>query len=382
MIQRLLSLFKTYPDYYCSLSESGKQYNYNIGFNNYFYAHRMLLIGTIGWIIYQLYTYTFISLRPQELFVQIHYFGKLFMPFFPSLMMSYSVGILSIFLILYLLVYKESIILRAILAFAIAWINLLKWSFGGQSHVGHLLILAHLFSIFIPTTKNIADNNKVAIHKSIEWYYLGLLMTYTYSGFWKWIALIYKLFKKGEISWLNPNAALYNSLIGYHESELPLENIPKFFTFPLFWQLSFLFMIFVLTFSFLAAFRKPLRVWIALLLIIFHIVNNLAFNVEFYTPLWVIFFLFFPYDKLFRINNGLIVNDSSWTGRLNHAIYTRYYENGDKDIFYGFYAYREEMVDINWLIGGLLHFPFLDLLIIGIWKIAGGTKVKPSPRSY
>lgn len=378
MIRRLLLPFKTYPEKYCCLSEPGLKNNAIIANLNFFYANKSLMVFTIGWVLFQVYSFSDLSLRPPELFIQRHYFGKLFMPFFPSGILFYSVGIAAILICIFILFKRGSIALRTILAFSVMWLNLFRWSFGGQGHSGHLLILAHLLGIFIAYKEISFNKDNKEIQKSIEWYYLGLLMTYTYAGLWKCISLIYKVvFKGNEVSWISSKGALYNYLLEYRGADLPIDH-PGMFDFPLFWQLSFLFTCFVLTFSYLAAFRQPLRIWIAVAIIVFHLVNNIVFNVAFYTAIWVLVCLFFPYEKVFsRIRNSQIpVFNRTFTGKGRSASYERIYENGDIDRFDGFYAYREKITDRNRIWGGLLYFPFLDSLVYSFWWIKEGLRSK------
>lgn len=331
---------------------------------------------TLGWIVFQLKNYSILSTRPKELFEPATYFGKIFISTIPSGFHYYSMGMLAILIIIFILFKKEFWWLRAVLTFILLWLNIFTWSWGKIGHVGHLLMISHLFSMFIPFHTLFSDKANPYISKSIETFYVGVLIIYCYSGVWKWAGFVYKIiFKPDDINWLHPQAALFNALIQLRQSDQPYHYIIKYFTFPLFWQISFIAMTTILTLGVFAAFRHPLRLWVGLALIVFHLVNYFAFNVAFFAPPFVIACLFFPYELFIKKikNNLLSVSSISFAGNKGRAVYRRVYTNGDTDIFYGFYAYRERLWDKNRIMGGLLYIPFLDLFVNAFWRTRSKT---------
>lgn len=371
MIQQLLSLFKTYPNDFCALSETGKENSYTISNLSFYFSHKVLMLFSVFWIFFHLFYFQHLVLRPQELFIQNVWFGRIFLPIFPPPLLYTIISIVAILLIFVLFLYKDKWIFRAIIAFIIIWLNLTRWSSGGITLSSNLFILAHVFALFIPIIE-IKDNKKDAIiYRSLIWYYLGLFITYFLSGFWKIRGLLYNIiFRPEDINWLNPKAALYTSLIGYHLSDLPADHVLFLFSFPLLWQTGFLVTCIILVLSPLASFRQPLRIWAGVALIIFHAINNIAFDVNHYMSINTLAILFFPYQTIFPsiYKSCVPVLECSFTGSKGNASYERRYSNGDKDIFQGFYAYREKIADNNRILGGLLYIPLLDSIMAYVWK--------------
>lgn len=371
MIQSLLSPFKTYPEEYCTLSQTGKKNIYSFSKLNFYYSSKAIMILSILWIIYHLYYYQILLLRPEELFIQKVWFGKIFLPSFPSPLLFYSVSATAILLILFLIVYKEHWLIRVAILFSILWINLVRWSCGGESLSSHLLMLSHLFAIGIPIASIKNNKEDEMLYKTLVWFYLGLLITYVLSGFWKTSSLVYKLiFKQDELTWLSPKAALITSQVAYHLVDQTGESLLFLFNYPIIWQAGFLLTCYILLFSFVASFRPPLRFWIGMALIVFHQINNLAFDVIHYVSSLTLLCLFFPYQKIFSsiVKNSVPIVTTNFEGKKGNASYVRIYNNGDRDLFYGFYAYREKVLDRNNLLGGILFMPFLDVLVNLIWR--------------
>jgi hypothetical protein len=340
------------------------------------------MILTLVWLVYVLNNYSVINQRPHELFAPINYFGALFMPSFPSPPIYYSVGLIALLLTLSILFYKDHFLMRIILSFCLLWLHTLKWSFGFQSSAAHIFMLSHIFSIFIPFYSIFKERANEQILKSIQWVYLGVLLTYTYSGIWKWIGLGYKLIIQSEdANWLSPHGPLYNAIIEYRQNDLIFKHA-WIFQYQLFWQVSFLTMSFILTFCSFAAFRQQLRVWVGIALIIFHLVNSLVFNINFYNAPLVLACLFFPYDLIFKnIKNNLTsITERQFYGKKFNARYIRIYSNGNKDVFNGFYAYREQIYDQKPLIGGIYYTPFLDITVHAIWRIINSVNKRKKSR--
>lgn len=173
-----------------------------------------------------------------------------------------------------------------------------QWSYGFFSHVAHLLLLAHLFSIFISFRITTEKRGAEISNTTLNWYYGGLLFTYFLSGLWKWLGLFYKVFfKPTDINWLHPDASLFNAIISFYNYDLNFNLLPLF-SYPLFWQISFILVLFIQIFCVLAAFRPQLRTGMALALIVFHIINAIVFATVFVIAPLIIACLFFPYYSI------------------------------------------------------------------------------------
>ncbi len=151
------------------------------------------------------------------------------------------------------------------------------------------------------------------------------------------------------------NGALYNAVVSYRNYDLPIEPILKYYQYPLFWQMSFLIVLFIQLFCWLAAYRLQLRMWAGLSLIIFHAVNALFFKTVFITAPIVLLTICFPYHLF--IKNELTYDKKIFFSEDNELKYTKTYPNGDMDWYKGFTAYREIMYDKNRIFGSLLFVP-------------------------
>ena len=265
---------------------------------NFIYGNKALLLLTVGFSVFKLINFFYLRQRPAELFIPDNYFSKLLMPHLLRPEVYPIVAVFSIYICFYLLVKPEHYWLRLILTLQLLWLNMAQWSFGFFSHVAHLLLLAHLFLIFVPF--KITTNKKEAqiIAETLNWFYAGLLLTYSLSGLWKWLGLAYKLFfKPTAVHWLHPDASLFNAVVSFRNYDLEFNLLPLF-AYPLIWQAGFIIILLIQTFCILAAFQPQFRVGVGLALIIFHSINAVVFVTVFITAPLVLVCLFFPYHTL------------------------------------------------------------------------------------
>lgn len=341
---------------------------------NFYYAEKLLRVLIYVWLVYQLYLYSRLMERPEELFFPMNFFGKVFMPDFPTLVIFGLVVLVSALTNTFCLFRNGNIPAKAILAFTILYINTLNWNYGFFSHVGHLFVLVNLFMVFVKVpqpNKESVRNPEIA--ESVKWAFIGFMGTYSMAGIWKVVGLGVRATITPEgISWLNNDAALYNAVAGFKSWDLSLDSVfIDVFTIPYIWPILFLGMLNLQLFSFLAAVRLPLFFWVGSGTIIFHIFNMVFMKIIFFLTPFLILILFFPYHLVFRNkfeNLKFMVRETNFSGRYLYAVYTRKYEKGI-DVFSGFYAYRECMLDRGKWLAGLLFLPGLSLLITVIWRI-------------
>ncbi len=358
MIQQLLSLFNGYKSSEYILSKTGEEINYTQNIKQFCTGFYAMQIVIIWWFIYKTNIYYFLSQRPKSLFEPMHYFAKIFMPSPPLPFMYYSIVGVGVILTLYILRLKKTphMIIRVIQLFIVMWINLFQWSFGFASDTSDLVILVCLCSLFIPIRSEINFKEKEMQNRMIHYYFAGIFITYTISGLWKVFGIAYKLsFKPTEVSWLSPNAALYNAVVTNRNYDFAIEPILKFYQFPLFWQICFILVLFIQLFCWLGACRLPLRMWVGLSLFIFHEVNNFFFNIDFPPACVVLLVICFPYH-LFN-KSKLNYNTSITLSTNGDFVYTKTYLNGDVDWYKGFTAFREIMYDRHPVWGGLWFVP-------------------------
>ena len=363
MIPQLLSLFRGYRFTQCSISDTGNNLKIEeniIQFRKGIYFFQFVVLG---WLVFKAYNYHILLNRPHELFEPIHYFARIFMPSFPFPILFYGILLLGIAATMYRLAFNENILIRIIQVIIVTWVNVFQWSFGSDSAVSYILIYVLIFSLFMPNSMPEVErqNERKNIIKMIEYYFLAIFITYTFSGLWKVIGLGYKLiFKPYDVNWLSPNGALYNALISHRNYDFPIAPILKYYQYPIFWQVGFLIVLFIQLFCWIAAYRLQVRIWVGLSLIIFHVVNAVFFKTVFITAPMVLFVICFPYHLFVmpKINYCSALTLSP----IGELLYTKTYQNGDVDCYKGFAAFREIRYDRHPVWGSLWYVP-------GAWVI-------------
>jgi hypothetical protein len=326
------------------------------------YGDLAMRFVVFGWLIFQLYTYYLMSDRPMELFAPINWFDKLFMPSFPH----WSIWLLvwtSAFTLNILLYFKGDLKWqRIVLGVLILWINCIRWKYEFFSHVGHIMVLYHLVGIFLPRKDLIdpSDEELIDYSKGVKWLFSGLLIGYTFSGLWKVAGLVYKLILKPEqISWIHPLAMKLNSIVGYRDWDMPLDNIDALYSVLIPWQIAFVLMLLLQVFSIFGGVRQQLTPYITLGNIAFHVINTLLIHIEFYLTPIVLLAVFFPYHLVFERKAHIL----AFTPEKSKGIYIRTYTDGSQDNYSGFEAWREFKYDKNPLVYGVFYFPGLGTLI-------------------
>jgi hypothetical protein len=368
-IQQLLSHFSAYPERCCLISAAGKQMQYEKSHFNFRMGMYFICALTLAWILYKCHYYHIALLRPREIFAPKNIFGHTFMPVFPLPELFYGIALFSFVMTLSRFFRPENIFVRVALPICLLWMNNFESGFGGDSEVGHLLLYAHLFSVVIPFKPASTKEDAGYIYKMICWFYTSILVTYSISGLWKMIGLMYKLFfKPHEVHWLHRDAALFNAFVNHRGFDLPFDQMKGYFDCPLFWQVSFVVVLYIQIFSVFAAFRPPLLFYAGIALILFHLVNSYVFLIVFISTPLALACLFFPYDLLLRNDVKNSVLELRFSGKYKGAVYQRKYMDGGEDRYLGYYAYRERYFDVHPLLAGILYAPGLALLTQTWWK--------------
>lgn len=269
---------------------------------DYSFSDVLLRIFSIAWVGYVIYSFEETKNRPIGLFEPLIWIQKWLSPNLPSNFLFYTVISISVFLCIYT-IFNKKIIYRVILFLLLLWLNTIKWNYNFFSHVGHLFLLAHFFTLFIPSKTIKQLNSSIEIKQfsySIRWAYAGVLITYTMAGFWKFLALFSKLlFHPNQINWLSENAANLNAIVSTRLWDETVSNIMlKFYDIPLFWQIGTLTIFTAQLFAILGAFNKKIACLILTILVFFHLYNMLFINTHFYASTFVLLILLFPYHKL------------------------------------------------------------------------------------
>ncbi len=268
---------------------------------DYYYTDFFLRIFSIFWIFYVVYCYHINASRPESLYEPIIWLQRVLMPKPPSVFLFYTLVVLSLGLSLYTIKSKK-IIYRIILFSLLLWLNMIKWNYNFFSHVGHLFLIAHFFTICVPSTKinNISKPEDVTYYaKTIKWINAGILVTYTMAGIWKFGALFYKLiFRPKDINWISEDAVELNAIVS---AKIWDESVSEFmlnlYETPFIWEISTILIFAFQLIAVLGGFNKKLSVLILISLLVFHIYNIIFINTSFYTASFVLLIFLFPYHQ-------------------------------------------------------------------------------------
>lgn len=331
------------------MSPSG-EYNRALLYTLRFYLFYPLFIAyTFYWIVYECYCYSLFASRPAEMYIPLNYFSRLLIPQFPSTVYFYSVALAGLLAATFILLQnRNNTLARIVLFFVVIWLNAFHWSFGFASHVGHIFMLFHFLTLFIPHEKTQSHSDTLYTAKMIRWFLFGITLIYVWSAIWKVVTLVYKIiFQPEAMNWLHILAAPVNAVSGHFIMEETLGVKAVFFAVPEVWPVLFVCMVLFMLASCALVFRPQLVQLVFTVFLLFHIINFLVTRAEFIVAptIYLIFLCCNPvfYKKLWNKSaltfSGTCVKEDG----VDH--YTRRYENGDTEDFKGIYAIREYQND-------------------------------------
>lgn len=269
---------------------------------NYKKAYSLLMVFTVLWIFFVVYDYTIIIQRPSILYQPIWMFQKIFMPHPVSNVLFYVVAVSSLALSIYN-IYKKNIISSLLLFLGVLWLNAIKWNYGCTSAVGHTFVLAHLFSIIVPSFSFLSKKLNIYDSYSVKVSLIGVLVTYSMAGFWKFLSLAKTIYTKNfdQVSWLHSDAVELNAIVGRRS----LDNTVSEFMFnayqiPYFWEVATVLVFAVQLTAVLAVFSRVYASFVLLILVCFHLFNTFFNDVVFNVAPAVLLILLFPYHTFFK----------------------------------------------------------------------------------
>jgi len=280
-------------------NNENKKYIFN------YYSDIILRVFTLFWIAAVIFSYIENNQRPESLFEPIIWIQKWFITTQPSTTVFYTITILASFLSV-ITIFKKKIFCRSVLFILLLWLNAVKWNYNFFSHVGYLFLLTHFFTIFIPPKKISGfknDNNEITLFShAIRWSCAGILITYTMSGVWKFLGLLYKIvFQPEAINWLSKDAVELNAIVSARLwDESISETMMAIYEIPIIWQIATITIFLFQLVAVLGAFNKKISYFILISLVIFHIYNMLFINTFFYVSTAVLVIILFPYHLVLK----------------------------------------------------------------------------------
>lgn len=260
------------------------------------YAHGLV---TLGWLVFQMYSFFLFNDRPTILFEPILWFQKIFMPALPN---GYCyLTVLFVAIVLVITSFKYSTFgLRVAITLLLLYINGYIWSYKFYSNVGHFFLLSHLLKVLIPHNYHVLMANKTKFSWEIRWYYLGLIFTYSLAGFWKLLGLVLKLIQnnENEFTWLHKDAIWSNSFISYRALDEAYPFGEYLLRLQPFWQIMFVLMLLGQLLSMVCVLRKKYLYFIGVWSVMFHLLNIILFKIVFYVAPLTLLALFLPWQKI------------------------------------------------------------------------------------
>lgn len=263
---------------------------------NYKLSYYVIRIFTFLWLGLQYQQYLIFLNRPKEFYYSTIGIQKLLFPSFPEKFYFISLIIITA-LFLLISIFKPKVIYNIIVFLLIATINLPLAAYHKIGHHNHLFVLSFFFGIFL-----LPQKLKKEDYIYVQYFYAGLLMSYTLAGIWKWISIFKDIIMQSpSISWIELNAAKLNTLVNFHViDKTPPEWMMSLYSYEKLWVIITIFGILTQALSIIGAFSRKYLTFAMLFLISFHIYNIYFVKADFTIAIITVIILFFPYHLFYR----------------------------------------------------------------------------------
>lgn len=255
--------------------------------------------------MYILQDYAFVvAPRPAELWVAKNWFVRTFNSTKPGWFPVLAMWCVAVGATVWAWLKPAAWYSRLVLVGALLWLNTLNNSWGHATHVSHAFLYLHLFRTFLPFghPERLAAEEKRVLMNGLAWGFLLLFATYSMSGFWKVVHIVFPNMGQAQppvLTWLSPEASYSNTASLWASFGLEVPAIVYPFVAPgLMSQIAFVSILMLQLASFAFAFRFRWLVYGAYLNAFFHLLNVFLFNIHFYSAPFVLLLVFFPYHKL------------------------------------------------------------------------------------
>ncbi|WP_415325883.1 hypothetical protein [Chryseobacterium sp. MMS23-Vi53] len=265
---------------------------------NYKITYYAMRIFGLCWLLMQYLAFRKISRWPKEIYEPFLEIQRFIFPQYPSEILYGSI-LLICALLLIITIFKQNYILNILIFVLIAIINFpisLNFSVG---HNNHLVIIGYFMAIFL-LPKNL---NKENDFKWIQYFYLGILTTYSLAGISKFLGIAKNIIKEtGKITWLDKNAAKINTLDNYWMADIKVPDwILNLYAYETFWVATTVFGIVVQASSFLGAFNRKYLTFIMIFLYIFHWYTDFFVLADFRDAKNFVLIALFPYHIFYPL---------------------------------------------------------------------------------
>lgn len=267
---------------------------------NFKVSYYLMRIFGLYWLVTQFLKFSVLKSRPAELNEPVFWLQKMIFPEHLETWM-FATLILICGALFILTFFKQSYILNIIIFLFTILVSLPISANYGVHHDNHLIILGFFLSIFL-LPKNLAGKD----YKLIQYFYLGLLITYTMAGMWKILGTLKNLIKKTDkVIWIDKNAAKLNTFDNYYRAD---EMIPQWmvnlYAYENLWVAVTVLGIFTQFLCFLGAFNRKLLTFFMIFLYVFHLYTMKFVLADFESANYFILVAFFPYHIFASLFEG------------------------------------------------------------------------------
>ena len=268
---------------------------------NYKIAYYAIRIFGLYWLVAQYGRFAELTGRPKELYEPALWIQKMMFPEYPGAPLFIGLLVACGICIAASLI-KQSYILNVLIFLLITVINLPISANFGIRHTNHLIILGFFLSIFL-LPKNLDEKD----YKQVQYFYLGLLITYSLAGMSKFLGTAKNILKHTDkLLWIDKDAAKLNTYENYLMADRVVpEWIKQVYTYDNFWVILTVTGIGLQFLCFAGAFNRKLLTFFMLFIIIFHLYTYEFVLAGALNLIPFVIAAFFPYHIFKRNNQSL-----------------------------------------------------------------------------
>lgn len=271
---------------------------------NFKVSYYLVRIFGLYWLIVQYLKFTSLKARPAAINEPVFWLQKIMFPEYPST--SLFVFLICLCGVLFIwTIFKPSYIVNVFIFLLTAIINLPISANFGVHHDNHLIILGFFLSIFL-LPKNLESKD----YKLVQFYYLGILITYTLAGMSKILGTLKNIIKQTDkMLWITKDAARFNTYDSYYRADAAIpEWMKELYMYDNLWILITVAAILTQFFCFLGAFNRKLLTFFMVFLFIFHLYTMKFVLADFETANYFILIVLFPYHIFSSFFKGRYFN--------------------------------------------------------------------------
>ncbi|WP_345990491.1 hypothetical protein AAEU33_00780 [Chryseobacterium sp. Chry.R1] len=261
---------------------------------NYKVAYYMVRFFGLYWLVAQYLEFIRLKERPAAIYEPVFQLEKLIFPEFPGTFVFAGLLIVCAALLI-ITVFRSSYLLNFFIFLLVAIINLPIAANFGVHHDGHIIVLGFFLSIFL-LPKELEDKD----YKLVQYFYLGILMTYTLAGMSKILGTVKNLIKNTDkLTWVSKDAAKLNTYDNYWMADMQIPPVFKsIYAYDHIWIVITVLGILMQFLCFLGGFNRKLLTFFLIFLYIFHVYTAIFVLAEFENANYFLIVIFFPYHLL------------------------------------------------------------------------------------